>query len=223
MKRSSRARLTEHHLPQFPGDSLFDRLARVVCGAACLPRKELFEAWEVGKRIRRRMRGGRIIDVAGGHGLLAWVLLLLDDSSPGAVVVDPRKPASFERLEAAIVARWPRLEGRVTYAERKLGDEDLGAGDLLCGVHACGPLTDRVLDIAIAARCRVAALPCCHSVDRCDLGDLGGWLPVPLAVDATRVARLRGAGFDVHTMTIPEDITPENRLLLGVPEGSRPE
>jgi hypothetical protein len=31
---------------RFPGDGVFDRVARAVCVANCLPRKELFETWE---------------------------------------------------------------------------------------------------------------------------------------------------------------------------------
>jgi hypothetical protein len=46
---------------------------------------------------------------------------------------------------------------------------------------------------------------------------LQGWLDGPLAVDATRAARLRAAGFRVRTQTIPQEITPKNRLLLGEP------
>src|SRR4051812_21905257 len=81
---SSKGRLTVHDLARFPGDSLFDRLARAVCDAGCLPRKELYEAWETARRIRRIFRGGRIVDLAAGHGLLAHVLMMLDDSSPEA-------------------------------------------------------------------------------------------------------------------------------------------
>ena len=50
---SSRARLNSHDLPRFQGPTLFDHVARVVCEASCLPRKELYEAWEVAKRTRR--------------------------------------------------------------------------------------------------------------------------------------------------------------------------
>ncbi len=217
MNRHSRARLTRYHLEQFAGETLFARLARTVCEAECLPRKELFEAWETCKRVRRRIRGGPVVDVAAGHGLVAFVMLLLDDSSPGAICVDRSRPLSFGRLEAALVARWPRLGGRVRYIESSLEHAELPADSALIGVHACGPLTDRLLDRAIAGRHRVAVLPCCHSVDRCDSGNLNGWLPVGLAVDATRAARLGAAGFEVHTALIPEDITPENRLLIGVP------
>src|SRR5258705_13842852 len=74
---SSKGRLTDRDLERFPGDSLFDRLGRAVCHAGCLPRKELYEAWEVARRVRRVFRGGRIVDLAAGHGLLAHVLLIL--------------------------------------------------------------------------------------------------------------------------------------------------
>jgi hypothetical protein len=47
---SSKARLTNHDLGRFPDDTHFHRIARVVCAAGCLPRKELFEAWEVARR-----------------------------------------------------------------------------------------------------------------------------------------------------------------------------
>jgi hypothetical protein len=62
-------------------------------------------------------------------------------------------------------------------------------------------------------------LPCCHRLDGADSGGLEGWLPGPLAVDATRAARLRQRGYRVRTATIPAEITPQNRLLLGEPEG----
>jgi hypothetical protein len=44
---SSKARLTGHDLDRFQGETLFDRIARATCEAGCLPRKELYEAWEV--------------------------------------------------------------------------------------------------------------------------------------------------------------------------------
>jgi hypothetical protein len=110
---SSRARLTDRDLDRFPGDTLFDRLARAACHAGCLPRKELYEAWEVARRARRLFRGGRIVDLGAGHGLLAQAMLLLDDSSPAALAIDKTLPRSTSRLHDAIVEAWPRLTGRV--------------------------------------------------------------------------------------------------------------
>ena len=74
-----------------------------------------------------------------------------------------------------------------------------------------------MLDRAIRARAVVALLPCCHDAATCDTGSLLGFLSLPLATDATRVARRRAAGYDVFTQTIPAKITPQNRLILGVP------
>src|SRR6187431_2768150 len=93
----SKGRLTVRDVGRFPSPRLFDRLGRVVCQAGCLPRKELYEAWEVARRVRRLFRGGRIVDLGGGHGLLAQVMLLLDDSSPEALVVDTAIPQSRTR------------------------------------------------------------------------------------------------------------------------------
>ena len=75
---ASRARLTDRDLERLPDDTLFHRLARAVCHAGCLPRRGLYEAWEVARRVRRLFRAGRVVDLAAGHGLLAHVMLLLD-------------------------------------------------------------------------------------------------------------------------------------------------
>jgi SAM-dependent methyltransferase len=222
MNRSSRNRLTERLLPQFPGENLFDRLARTVCRAGCLPRKELYEAWEVARRVRRRFRGGRVVDLACGHGLLAYILLLLDDSSSLALAVDRRIPEQAARLAACMEESWPRLAGRVEFVEKDLAEVALLRGDLVVSVHACGGLTDLVLERAVSAGSRVAVLPCCHDLSSGDQVGLQGWLDGPLAQDVLRATRLREMGYRVSTQQIPGDITPKNRLLLGEPTGHCP-
>jgi hypothetical protein len=214
---ASRGRLTDRDLDRFSSETLFDRVARAVCHAGCLPRKELYEAWEVARRVRRLFRGGRIVDVGGGHGLLAQVLLLLDDSSPTAIVVDKAVPPSSAKLHDVLVKAWPRLSGRVAFAGRALEEAEIFSTDLVVSSHACGDLTDRVLDRAVAARARVAVLPCCHDFATCDAGDLAGWMAAPLAIDVLRAVRLEQQGYRIWTQTIPADITPKNRLLLGAP------
>lgn len=217
LDRSSRNRLTEHLIPQFPGDTLFDRLARCVCRAGCLPRKELYESWEVARRVRRRFRGGRVVDLACGHGLLAYILILLDDSSSMALAVDRQIPDQAAKLKVCLEESWPRLAGRVDLVENDLELVELSSDDLVVSVHACGGLTDLVLDRAMAAKARVALLPCCHNLDQGDSGGLQGWLAGPLAQDVVRTNRLREKGYQVFTQLIPSDITPKNRLLMGEP------
>jgi hypothetical protein len=219
---SSRGRLTTRDLDRFPDTTLFGRIARAICGAGCLPRKELYEAWEMGRRVRRRFRGGRVVDLGGGHGMLAHVMLLLDDSSPGAVVVDKAPPPSSGEVHRALVQAWPRLAGRVEFVTAALDDIDVFPSDVIVSSHACGALTDRVIERAVSVRARVAVLPCCHDLGRepnADAGALSGWVDGALAIDIARALRLQQHGYRVWTQAIPVDITPKNRLLVGAPAG----
>lgn len=215
---SSRARLTRYDLERFPGDTMVDRLGRAVCAAGCLPRKELYEAWEVARRTRRLFRGGRVVDLAAGHGLLAHVMLLLDDSSPAAVAVDRRLPPSAARLHDALAQAWPRLRGRVRFVEGPIEELEMTADDVVVSSHACGGVTDVILDRAAAARARVAVLPCCQQLARHDRKKLRGWVDGALAVDIERAQRLERRGYRIWTQTIAGGITPKDRLLLGAPQ-----
>ena len=169
------------------------------------------------RRVRRRLRGGRVIDLGGGHGLLAQALLLLDDSSPSAIVVDKALPPSSAAVHEALLRTWPRLTGRVAFVARPIDGVPIEADDLLVSSHACGTLTDRVLELGMAARARVAVLPCCHDVAKGVTGDLGGWLDPTVAIDVMRARRLAENGYRIWTQTIPAAITPKNRLLIGAP------
>jgi hypothetical protein len=219
---SSRARLTDRDLDRFPDRTLFHRVARAACRAGCLPRKELYEAWEIARRVRRLFRGGRVVDLGAGHGLLAQVMLLLDDTSPAALVVDKVLPPSSSRLHEALVLAWPKLAGRVAFVAGEIGNIEILGTDVVVSSHACGALTDGILDRAAAARSRVAVLPCCHDLATCDAGALSGWVDGALAIDIMRAVRLEHQGYRVWTQTIPAGITPKNRLLLGAPDSRRP-
>jgi hypothetical protein len=219
MMPSSKSRLTIRQLESFSDQTLFDKIARAVCRAGTLPAKELYEAWETARRIRRKFRGGRVVDMAGGHGLLAHIMLLLDDSSATAAVVDSSAPPNASHLSQSILASWPRLQGRIRYVHAAIEDFAVSADDLVVSIHACGDLTDSILAKATGAGARVAVLPCCHDLNRCATGGLEGWLDGPLAVDVIRAARLQAAGYTVLTRTIPAEITPKNRLLMAYPIG----
>lgn len=214
---SSRKRLSPRDLPRFPDDTLFHKLGRVLCEAECLPRRELFEAWAVARRSRRKLRGGRVVDLACGHGLVAWLMLLLDDTSPSAIACDTRLPPSAAKVGAAMSSAWPRLAGRVLLEERAIADVAVEEDDVVVATHACGALTDAVIDRVLPVQARVALLPCCQDEETCDDGGLRGWLDIETAVDVTRAARLRSHGYSVHTQHVPREITAKNRLLLALP------
>ena len=220
---SSKARLTVRDLDRFPDRTLFHTIARAVCRAGCLPRKELYESWEMARRVRRQFRGGRVVDLAGGHGLLAQIMIILDDSSPDAVVVDKTIPPSAATLHRAIVEAWPRLSGRVEF----IGGVSIGVAgvevpairttDVVVSSHACGGLTDRVLGVALEAGARVAVLPCCHHLTDEATGALTGWVDEALAIDLARAFHLQQRGYRIWTQMIPGEVTPKNRLLLARP------
>jgi hypothetical protein len=144
-------------------------------------------------------------------------MLLLDDTSPEAIVLDPALPPSREPLHAAVVATWPRLRGRVSFIAGDAAGFPFAPTDVVVSSHACGALTDTILEGAAAARAAVAVLPCCHDLVTCDTGPLDGWLDGPLAIDVMRAMRLMQRGYRVWTQRIPDAITPKNRLLIAVP------
>ncbi len=211
----SRNKLTPRALALYPGETLFARLARALCALGVLPRKELHEAWEVARRVRTRFRGGRVVDLCCGHGLLAHVMLLLDPTALDALAVDTRLTANHGIMADALVAGWPRLAGRVTYAQAAIAEVELRASDVVVSAHACGSLTDDILERARSVGARVAVLPCCQALR--ERGDLEGWVDGALAMDIERATRLRAAGYRIWTHAIPPEITPKNRLLLGAP------
>ena len=142
---------------------------------------------------------------------------MLDDSSPTALGIDRALPPSAARLQTVLEETWPRLAGRVELRDGDIEGVALTGEDLVVSVHACGALTDRVIDRAIAARVRLAVLPCCHDLADGGGAELRGWLDGPLAMDVARAARLQAAGYRVVTQLIPAEITPKNRLLLAEP------
>ncbi|MDH3999195.1 MAG: methyltransferase [Desulfuromonadales bacterium] len=214
MDPSSKNRLTDKELFLFPGETLFDKIGRAVCAAGCLPRKELFESWHAARQVRRRFRGGRVVDLACGHGLTAAILLLLDSSSEQALAIDKSLPPSAHKLQSSLVEHWPRLQGKLELKQADIEEISLQPTDLVVSVHACGGLTDLILDKAAAVGARVAVLPCCHDLTESERTGLEGWLDGPLAIDVARATRLQQQGYSIYTRTIPAEITPKNRLLM---------
>ncbi len=215
MKKSSKNRLTPSQEKLFQSDSLFDKIARTVCRAGTLPRKELFEAWEMAKRVRRHYRGGRVLDMACGHGLLAHILLILDDTSERAVAVDRVIPENALRLSRMMTDAWPRLTGRIEFWQMDIADIKVSPGDLVVSAHACGVLTDLVIKKATQKKARLAVLPCCHNAKLSNMAGLNAWMDKSLAIDAVRAFKLQTAGYKIITANIPDAITPKNRLLMG--------
>jgi hypothetical protein len=87
---SSKGRLTNRDLDRFPGASLFDRLGRAACQAGCLPRKELYEPWEVARRVSQLVPA---LFLAGG--------LAPENVGEAIAAVQPFAVDACSRLESA--------------------------------------------------------------------------------------------------------------------------
>ena len=135
-----------------------------------------------------------------GGGNLPCVLL---PPTPGVAA----PPALFRAWEEPVGSR----PGVTTVTDHT------GTDHVVVSSHACGRLTDVVLDRAVAARSRVAVLPCCHDLTSCDAGALSGWVAGGVAIDIMRAVRLEQQGYRIWTQCIPAAVTPKNRLLLGAP------
>jgi hypothetical protein len=99
--------------------------------------------------------------------------------------------------------------------ECRLEEFALRKDDVVVSAHACGGLTDLVIQRAIGAGAALAVLPCCHQ--RAEPTGFEGWMEWDVARDVVRAQHLRAAGYEVHTSVISAEITPKNRVLVGWP------
>jgi hypothetical protein len=220
---------------------LFHRFARAVCRASCVPRKEVLEAWAMALYVHKRFPHlQRFADLACGHGLVSWALLLLassdtattttnnnNNTTPTAlsvVCIDIRMPGSAERVAEVFLKEWPEFEDRWDYVEGSVDAIQPASSTLLLGVHACGPLSDRIIQLAIRGQAPLALVPCCHS-KKCltdsQRADPSSWTGnLADFLDGHRIQELETAGFDIKEDFLPEEITPKNRLILAYPKGA---
>ena len=102
-----------------------------------------------------------IVDVGGGRGDLAVAVALAFPHVDTVTIVDVNERslrAAAEYAEAAGVADRVRtvLQDFRTY-------EPTNEVDLVCGLHACGDLTDLAIDFARRMRCSFVLCPCCYT------------------------------------------------------------
>lgn len=256
-------KLAPRHIRQFDRSStnnycdvLFDEFAKAVCNAGVVARKEVFETWASALYIHyffftqknniKTVR--RVADIAAGHGLLAWALLILDDEyrklnesdlAPlTAFCLDVKMPKSAELIQTSMLETFPYLEEQFDYVEGRL--EQLIPHDscLLAGVHACGTLSDVLVSTAADHGVSLALVPCCHSRKATVLRacasrfareqyeailNTKGKIPdLVNRLDAARIVALQNSGMDVVEASIPNLFTDKNRLIMATPGQKTP-
>lgn len=99
----------------------------------------------------------------------------------------------------------------------------LSSSSIVLSTHACGSLTDSVIDFCILSGTpgsqpvsAMALMPCCYTGT--DAGVPYGIrraLGVSMSADIRRSFLLQEAGYHVDFATIPSEITPMNRIIVG--------
>eukprot|EP00960_Hanusia_phi_P041179 754874-Hanusia_phi.AAC.1 len=233
-KRISKHKLDLTDLKDYSGPSLFHLFARLVCELdGVVPRKEVHESWESASIIHAAFpRSAQIVDLAGGNTLLSWALLILDDTGSRRVLcVDKFKSSAACRITDKFLEHWPNLGSRFRHVEGDLADLRPRRETLLVAVHACGALTDTIIELGAKVKAQMVLVPCCHSL--LDSSTSFTFLQHPrgeealpfvrrmakrvgmgAAVDSARVRSLRRLGYVVRCTKISESITPQNRVIL---------
>lgn len=216
----SKTRLGFHTTPYFPSSKLSDRLIRELARERALPIKEVVEAFEFFAVTRKYVRTPVVADLCAGHGLAGILYALLQEETREVILCDRRCPQNFQPVLNAAERTVPGIRDRVRYIEAPLDGSrgELPEGSGVIGVHACGALTDRCLETAASLGGPVAVLPCCrdHSSSGAPRG-LRNALGEDVAYDVHRTYAMEARGYRVIWREIPAEITPMNRVLIGIP------
>jgi hypothetical protein len=209
----------------FTGDGLVDRFVRALGARRAVRVKEVLEALEFFAVARRRVRAPVVADLCASHGLVGALYALFERSVEQVVLIDKRVPESRAEVLAAAREVGP-------WTTDKLGERDgllarrgaeLAPGTALVAVHACGELSDRCIDLALALRGPLALMPCCRPHRRSPAPTvLARELGADTAFDVDRTYRLEEGGFTVRWDAVAAPITPMNRVIVAWPRAVSP-
>ena len=197
--------------------------------------KELKECFAFHTRTERLFRTKElIIDCAGGHGALGMAFKLHQRSAK-VIIGDLHTPDSFFTLQRVWFSQEEISSGHVEHKKVDIRDrgwllrllyaEQVAPEDCaVVGCHVCNALTDELMDECLGAHVEFAIMGCCHGrtgsqgrASKDSAKELG--VSLGTLVDMTRLGVImKQDGFIAKLRTIDANITPENRILIGLYE-----
>lgn len=177
-----------------------------------------------------------IHDLCSGHGLTGLIYLAcnppgrLRETTVRTVLVDQFEPRSHSVLRETIaeVCPWVSEEGAVLFETMPLEDYASQAAEqinsdvkrdnasIIISTHACGSLTDKVLQYAMDTEAAsLAVMPCCYTgTDSSVPYGVRRMLGVSASADIQRSFNLADHDYHVDFAAIPRAITPMNRIIV---------
>ena len=174
-------------------------------------------------------------DLCCGHGLTGMLFAACNPQRSSkslevrAALVDQFEPPSHRQLRETIaeVCPWIRCEDAIRYVPSTLDayfqesesnkvDDGSTHASVIISTHACGSLTDDVLQYAIDSEsAAIAVMPCCYTgTDKGTPYGIRRALGVSMAADVRRSFFLQEYGYHVDWATIPTEVTPMNRIIV---------
>jgi 8-oxo-dGTP pyrophosphatase MutT (NUDIX family) len=164
-----------------------------------------------------------VIDIAGGHGAIALLYLILTPAR-SAVVIDPADERNFHRLHAAWSKHIPpgktisyvrdRLENALSVTVTSIQSAHPNDSILTLACHACSFLTTEVLAISAQHKVDCCVMPCCQkptqsmkSFAKSSKVDVG------LLCDVLAAGRMEALGYTVGVKLLNNASTPMNRMI----------
>ncbi|GAX23768.1 8-oxo-dGTP diphosphatase [Fistulifera solaris] len=198
--------------------------------------KEFNEAWAFSKVVKKSLRCNEldcIIDVAGGHGALA-AILLITTAATRAIVVDPAQ-VGRDSVRKAWADFFPEKELRYRHeclrsglpAELELALKATSRDRILVvACHACQHLSDETVKLSCKFGVHVCVMPCCQK----DPSTGSSWkafsknvsFPIEQTMDILLAGKAMswntgqeaGVRYDVRIKFIDSKITPQNRVIV---------
>lgn len=189
------------------------------CKVAGIKQKHLTKVERFYSEVSPYVGNKRIVNLCAGNSLLAWYFLM-GGVTEEALSIDLKSTKKYQTLRDLIKKVRPDLDAMHTFLERDIYDSELGiqADDFILGLHACGNLTDRVIEIAVETGASFAIVPCCYRPDRQLLRPQQYKIPQDKSreevVDLLRAEYVSEKGREVSLREIKSFPSPMNRLLL---------